>query len=149
MNISQCNILLADDDADDCIFFQEILADMVLKPSLAIVNNGLALMYLLTQQRQQLPDMIFLDLNMPGKTGNECLLEIKRSEKLKHIPVIIFSTSLNPEVVNLLYETGAYYYIRKPGEYSKLRLVVHQAILTVMDKKKTRPAKQNFVLSIE
>ena len=83
------NLLLADDDEDDRIFFNEALQELPIDTSLNTVNDGQQLMNLLTSISTTLPDIIFLDLNMPLKTGYECLKEIKLNEKLKCLPVII------------------------------------------------------------
>jgi CheY-like chemotaxis protein len=141
------NLLLADDDTDDCIFFREALEDLPITSTLTTVNDGAELMRLLYASIDKLPDILFLDLNMPRKTGYECITEIKLSEKLKHLPVIVFSTSLDRAAVNLLYEKGAHYYIRKPGEFSKLKQVIHKAILLTSGTDKERPPKEDFVLN--
>ena len=118
------NLVLADDDIDDCIFFKEALEELSYVTALSTVNNGVALMRLLTEGTEPLPHAVYLDLNMPLKTGFECLVEIKQTEKLKDVPVIIFSTSFNPEVVENLREQGATYYIRKPGDFSDLKKIL-------------------------
>src|SRR4051812_38109776 len=116
MNKHHYNLLLADDDEDDCAFFKEALDELSLPVSLVVVNDGVQLMdYLAANSSNNLPDMLFLDLNMPRKNGHECLKEIKEIEKLHTLPVIIFSTSLDIEIVDLMYKKGATYYIRKPG----------------------------------
>src|SRR5688572_16072019 len=107
------HILLADDDEDDRFLFQEALSEMSLHTRLVTALDGEQLMNQLGEDR--LPDVLFLDLNMPRKDGFQCLLEIKQNEKLKQLPVIIFSTSFHPDAVNKLYENGAQYYIRKPS----------------------------------
>lgn len=146
MNNKKHDLLLADDDIDDCIFFKEALEDLLIAATLTTVNNGVDLMQLLTAQPGNLPDILFLDLNMPRKTGIECLSEIKADDKLTHLPVIIFSTSLDMDVVNMLYEKGARYYIRKPAEFSKLKQIIHKAITLVTAPDQKQPAKENFVL---
>ena len=108
-------ILLADDDIDDCIFFKEAVDELMLSTHLTIVHDGEQLMQLLTNETNELPDVLFLDLNMPRKNGFECLSEIKLNKKLKQLPVIIFSTSFEQEVVNRLYQNVAQYFIRKPS----------------------------------
>jgi len=92
------------------------------------------------------PDLILLDLNMPRKSGFECLLEIKLIDKLKDLPVIIFSTSLDMEVVDLLYRKGAHYYIRKPGQYGKLKKVILEAVTLTLKNKLTQPTRDKFIL---
>lgn len=86
------NILLADDDTDDCTFFKEALKEFPLPTHLIAVHDGEQLMKLLTNQTNELPHVLFLNLNMPRKNGFECLREIKFNKKLKQLPVIVFST---------------------------------------------------------
>ena len=115
MNIKLLNILLADDDVDDCIFFRAALEELLLSVKLIAVHDGEQLMQLLTDETYHLPDVLFLDITMPRKNGFECLAEIKLSHKLQSLPVIMFSTSFEQEVVNRLYKSGAQYFIRKPS----------------------------------
>jgi CheY-like chemotaxis protein len=140
------SLLLADDDADDCFFFKEALEEVCISAKLVTVNDGVRLMELLYAKEIQLPDAIFLDLNMPRKSGLECLSEIKANEKLTNLPVIIFSTSLDINVVNLLYEKGACYYIRKPGEFDKLKKVIFEAVTLTSQSLLTQPARDRFIL---
>src|SRR5665647_2218424 len=92
MNLIQLNILLADDDTDDCIFFKEALRELLLYTNLTTVQDGEQLMQLLTNETNELPHILFLDLNMPRKNGFECLSEIKQNKNLKDLPVVIFTT---------------------------------------------------------
>ncbi len=146
MNEFTHRLLLADDDIDDCVFFKDALDGLPVSATLITVNDGVKLMTLLTSLADKLPDMLFMDLNMPRKTGYECLLEIKMNSHLKHLPVIIFSTSFNSEVIDLLYEKGAHYYIRKPGEFAKLKKVIYKALTVVARESAKRPAKEKFLL---
>jgi len=148
MVTTKLNLLLADDDMDDCTFFKEALEDLSVTASLTTVSNGVELMHLLNSKPGDLPDLLFLDLNMPRKNGFECLSEIKLSHKLKHLPVIIFSTSLDLEVVNLLYEKGARYYIRKPAEFSKLKEVIRETLIITAQKNELQPSKDKFILQL-
>ncbi len=148
MNLKQLNILLADDDDDDCLFFKEALKSSTLTTHLTVVSNGEYLMELLNKT-PQLPDVIFLDLNMPRKNGFECLSEIKLSDKLKQIPVIVFSTSFEQEVVNRLYQNGAHYFIRKPSEFSQFKKIIQQMLLLVIQQNTKQPIEQNFVITLQ
>lgn len=141
------NILLADDDADDRTFFEDALEEMALTAKLTTVNDGVQLMNILTQtQKEKLPDVLFLDLNMPLKSGFECLSEIKSDTTLQSLPIIIFSTSLDTDTVDRLYAQGATYYICKPGEFSKLKKVILDAITLADQNKLVQPSRDNFVL---
>jgi CheY-like chemotaxis protein len=141
-------LLLADDDKDDCIFFQEALGELPLAASLTTVHDGEQLMELLEDRKQEPPPahVLFLDLNMPRKNGFECLEEIMSDEKLKDLPVIIFSTSFEQDVVNLLYKKGATHYIRKPADFSELKRVIHQALILATQDNFVQPPKEDFVI---
>ena len=128
MNQKRLNILLADDDTDDCIFFKEALQALPILTNLIAVHDGEELMKYLTEKSAQLPHVLFLDLNMPRKNGFECLSEIKHNEKLKDLPVIIFSTSNSQDKMNILFKNGADVYIRKPANFTQLIQVLHHAI---------------------
>jgi CheY-like chemotaxis protein len=140
-------ILLADDDMDDSILFKDILEELPLSTRLTTVFTGEQLMQLLKETTEQLPDILFLDLNMPRKNGFDCLSEIKQTEKLKLLSVVIFSTSFDPEVVNLLYKNGAQYYIRKPNNFGQLKKLIHQALILTAKTNSDYPTKEKFVLS--
>jgi CheY-like chemotaxis protein len=146
MNTKHHHLLLADDDIDDCTFFKDALEELPLATTLSTVNDGVQLMNYLSANLHDLPDVLFLDLNMPRKSGFECLSEIKLIDQLKTLPVIIFSTSLNLEVVNVLYQKGAHHYICKPGEYDKLKKVILDAILLTSQSKLSQPTRDNFIL---
>ncbi|KUJ61398.1 transcriptional regulator [Flavobacteriaceae bacterium CRH] len=147
MNNHKYNLLLADDDEDDCAFFKEALDDLLIPFSLVTVNDGVQLMeFLENKPSENLPDILFLDLNMPRKNGIECLTEIKQIQELKDLPVIIFSTSLDMNIVDKMYEKGAIYYIRKPGDFSKLKKVIGNALAITAENNFKQPTKEHFIL---
>lgn len=146
MSDQNFNILLADDDADDRMFFQDILDELLINATLNVVCDGVELMKFLEKNIRQLPHVLFLDLNMPGKSGSECLAEIKTHEKLRHIPVIIYSTSANPDVMEMLYYMGAHYYIRKEGDFSSLKTVIGKALALCRQEITEKPLRKNFLI---
>ena len=83
MNNNTIHILLADDDEDDKLLFKEALDELSFSTQLSTVKNGQALMQLLTEKKEEFPDILFLDLVMPKKNGSDCLVEIKESEEMK------------------------------------------------------------------
>lgn len=147
MDKMSINILLADDDDDDCLFFKEALEELPISTKLTTVTDGNQLMQLLYKS-DILPDVLFLDLNMPRKNGYECLSEIQISPILEKLPVIIFSTSFDKDSVNQLHDYGAHYYIRKPGEFAELKNVIYKALSTIENNNFVKPAKDKFVLSL-
>ncbi|ALM09059.1 transcriptional regulator [Sediminicola sp. YIK13] len=146
MDVIKYNLLLADDDSDDCLFFKEALEELPVDASLSIVNDGVQLMDFLSSISGDLPDALFLDLNMPRKSGLECLTEIKVTEELKQLPIIIFSTSLDLDVVDSLYEKGATFYIRKPGDFSALKKVIFEAITLTNNTNSKHLSREEFIL---
>lgn len=122
------NILLADDDIDDCHFFKEALEALPQTTVLTTVHDGDELMKYLSKNIERLPHVLFLDINMPRKNGFECLAEIKNNEALKDLPVVMYSTSGLKEKINILFNTGADVYIRKPANFAQLVQVIHHAL---------------------
>ena len=162
MKIRELDIILADDDTDDCLFFKEALNELLLPTHLTTVNDGEQLMQFLANIVHQqnismaLPDVVFLDINMPRKNGKECLEEMKLNEKLKHLPVIMFSTSYEKEVVNQLYKNGAHYFIRKPPEFLIFKKIIQQTLALIANELPEnkignilQPSIEKFVLTVE
>lgn len=141
-------IILVDDDKDDCFLFKEALDELTLPVVLSIIHDGAEFMNTLKNDTVDFPDVIFLDLNMPRKNGFECLKEIKGHSTLKHLPVIIFSTSFDTHVANRLYEKGANYYMRKPSDFSTLKQLIEQALSHISSPPVLQPTQENFVLTI-
>ena len=139
MNSKPLKILLADDDSDDCLFYKKALEDLLLPTQLTIVEDWEQLMNNLSRNSKNLPDILFLDLSMPRKNGFECLTEIKESEKLKDLIVIVFSTSFprdmiyEDNMIKLLLKLGAYDYIRKSGDMAQLTQVNHNTLNMVAE----------------
>jgi DNA-binding NarL/FixJ family response regulator len=86
---------------------------------------------------------------MPRKNGFECLSEIKLSKKLNQLPVIIFSTSFEQEVVNQLYQNGAQYFIRKPSEFSQFKKIIQHSLALIAQENISQPTRENFVITVQ
>lgn len=129
-NASPKRILLAEDDEDDFILFREALSESNESARLEWVRDGEELMDSLKMNVTGLPDIIFLDINMPRKNGFECLTEIRQHEDLKQLPVIIFSTSSDPALVSWMYNAGANLYLNKPTDFNGLKEKIQKAIET-------------------
>ena len=149
MEFASINLLLADDDEDDCQFFKEALEVLPFKSTINIVNDGEELMEILSAESTILPDILFLDLNMPRKSGYECLSEIKQIDKLKTLPVVVYSTSIGNDILNLLNDVGANFYIQKPGNFSDLKTLILEAIVLVTQKKSPQSLKETFVIHLK
>ena len=117
-------IYLVDDDDDDRVLFQDALKEVNNDVDLVTLKDGEELMDVLEKNVPPEPHIIFLDLNMPRKNGFECLYEIKRSNKLKDIPIIVFSTATQQDAIMRAYQNGANYYICKPNTFLLLKKVI-------------------------
>jgi CheY-like chemotaxis protein len=140
------NIFLAEDDADDRMFFQDALSQIAITTNLTLANDGLELMNNLDLMKPPPPDVIFLDLNMPHKDGFQCLDEIRNTPKFKDIPIVIFSTTANEDAVNKAYQFGATHYICKPTSFDLLVKII-EAVLSLEMWQKPQPPKEKFVLA--
>lgn len=121
-------ILLAEDDTDDCVFFEKALMSINLLTHLTAVHDGEELMNHLNDKQELLPDIIFLDINMPRKNGLECLTAIKKNQLLRNIPVVMLSTSNSEIMISSAFSKGANIYIRKPGDITNMKQVISHAL---------------------
>ena len=135
------NILLAEDDTDDRFFFDKVLQGIPIDTRLTTVNNGEQLMKYLLENQDQLPDVLFLDINMPRKNGFECVSEIRTNKKLKDIYVVMFSTfysryiGYESEMIKKLHNIGVDDYIRKPHDLVQLKKNIHKVLIEAIEKR--------------
>lgn len=122
------NVFLTDDDEDDRLFFEEAIDSISVDTSLKTFVNGDKLMTYLHKEGALLPDLLFLDLNMPIKNGIECLEEIKSSEKLSDIVIAIYSTSSSEKDIEDTFVKGANIYINKPSNFKDLKKVIAKVL---------------------
>jgi CheY-like chemotaxis protein len=141
----QLHFLHADDDPDDRFFFDMILKGLVISTRLTAMEDGEKLMIHLSLNFDPLPDVLFLDLNMPRKNGLECLKEIKQNENLKQLPVVIYSTSLHNDLADELYNSGAHYYIRK-SSLEELEKNLTEVLDLMTRNKFIQPSRDQFIL---
>jgi CheY-like chemotaxis protein len=126
---SPLKVVFADDDEDDHFIFAKTLDEIFIPTELVCFDSSEVLINFLEKNFSNLPDVIFLDLNMPRVNGLECLIEIKRNERLEHIPIVIYSTSFQPEILDLLYKADAYNCILKSSNYKARK----EAIISVFE----------------
>jgi len=111
--------MIIDDDKDDRFFFKEALKKMLHSPICLEADGGVEALQLL-RKVEQLPDFIFLDINMVRMDGRECLTELKKDAKLKNVPVIMYSTSSTEESIAEFLKLGAAGYLNKPMDMKML-----------------------------
>lgn len=121
------SIVLADDDSDDIEIFKDSLNEVQSDIQLESVSNGKQLMELISHF---LPDLLFIDLDMPVKNGLECLVEIRSNPKMEELPVIVFSSTTRPANIQTAYEMGAHLFLIKSSSYEEYKSAL-KAILTM------------------
>ena len=114
------NILYADDDADDREIFCEAIKEI--NPAIKVVlgKDGEETLKILSVQKE-LPNLIFLDINMPKMDGIECLVKLKLDDRLKGIPVIIYSTTSNENDQTKIALLGASNFILKGNSFENVK----------------------------
>ena len=142
------NVLLADDDEDDRLFFKDAIDEVKIKTNVTMVNDGVELMDYLNKQNIVLPHVIFLDLNMPRKNGIQCLEEIRANKVLRDLSVAIYSTSASEDDIEETFVKGANVYIKKPNDFATLKRAIAQVISINWQYQTSGLNKENFLLSI-
>lgn len=130
MDNTPFRILLADDDESDQFLFKDVLEELKIQTIVHTVDDGVYLMEYLAQKDTPLPDLLFLDLNMPRKNGLDCLKEIRQNEALNHIAIVIYSTSSTEKDIEETFLNGANVYLKKPSEYKLLKEALNKIVTT-------------------
>lgn len=125
--IDLLTILVADDDDDDRMMVEDAFRECGWRNPIQFVVDGEELMDYLHHRGQfsdddahPLPSLILLDLNMPRKDGREALRDIKADPALRHIPIVVMTTSRSPDDITRSYQSGANSFVSKPGGYVAL-----------------------------
>jgi CheY-like chemotaxis protein len=122
------HILLVEDNEGDILLTTEALEEAKIITQLSVVRDGKEAIDFLTKQGKypgaEMPDMLLLDVNLPKKNGHEVLKFLKGDEDLKHIPVIILTTSSSPTDIDMAYRNYVNCFITKPVEVSDFMRVI-------------------------
>lgn len=128
MKAKMIEILLVDDDPGDVRLTVEALKQTKMLTNLSFARDGIEALAFLRRQGKQAdvprPDIIFLDLNMPRMDGREALAEMKKDADLKHIPVVVLTTSSDEEDILRSYNLHANCYVTKPVDLQQFMKVV-------------------------
>lgn len=113
-------VMIVDDDSDDSALLKEIVTEIHPETQCMIASDGLEALSILNFS-PRLPDFIFLDINMPHMNGKEYLKRIKSNERLKHIQVIIYSTTRHISDIEETRQLGASFFMTKSVMISQIR----------------------------
>ncbi|MDV7139545.1 response regulator [Maribacter sp. TH_r10] len=148
MALNKMNIVLADDDADDRMLFEEAINEIEIKTELSLFPDGKQLMDYLGHPSTKLPEIIFLDLNMPVKNGMQCLQEIRQHKALSHLCVAIYSTSSSEQDIEETFINGANIYINKPNSFGALKKAVDKVLRLNWQYHTSALNRDNFLLRL-
>lgn len=148
MKHDELYVLLADDDDDDRLFFKDAIEKVKVKTVVNMVNDGVELMEYLNNSTTRLPNLLFLDLNMPRKGGMECLKEIRSNNELKDLSIAIYSTSGLEKDIEETFINGANIYIKKPNDFEELKKVLATVININWQYHTSGFNKENFLLNL-
>ena len=140
------HIILTDDDEDDRLFFTDAFEELKISTKVQTFRDGAELMEYLNSEQAVLPEILFLDLNMPKKNGIECLHEIKSNPKFENMAIAIYSTSSSEEHIEETFVSGANIYIKKPSEFQTLKKVLSDVVTMNWQYHTTGMNKDNFLL---
>ncbi|MBP1221625.1 response regulator [Flavobacterium sp. 1355] len=135
-------IFYTDDDEDDLSIFTDAVESISKKIELKTYNGGEKLLTAIYNPPPT-PHVVFLDLNMPGKNGFDVLAELRSSEEKRDIPVVIFSTSSEPGIIEKCRKLGANFFITKPVLMKDIVKSIEYVL--EIDWKKFIPDPKNFV----
>jgi CheY-like chemotaxis protein len=129
-------ILLVDDDKDEFMLMKDTFVALNLRVHLSYSNNYFSLSRYM-ESAATIPDMIFLDINMPRHNGRDCLIMIRNAERYKQVPVIMYSNSSATIDIETYLHLGATAFIVKPNNFERMKEVFGK--LFSVDWKKTKP----------
>lgn len=148
MDKDYIHIILADDDEDDRLLFIDAFEELKINTKVNTFNDGVELMDYLNSPDAVLPNVLFLDLNMPKKNGIECLYEIKANERFREIAIAIFSTSSSEEHIEETFVQGANIYIKKPSDFATLKKVLSDVVTINWQYYTSGLNRDNFLLRL-
>lgn len=139
------HVFIADDDPEDIDFFKLALQEIAEDVKLTIAKNGLEMLDFL---KVVIPDIIFLDINMPMMNGMDCLAEIRKQKSLDPVPVIIYSTGASKADIYKSYILGANRYIKKPVYFDAIKKQLAQTLALNLKDLSHISAMENYVVNL-
>jgi CheY-like chemotaxis protein len=144
LNIDSTHIMIAEDDDDDFYIFKVAMEELSFTMVLTRADNGDILIRLLDNK---IPDILFLDLMLPGKDGRQCLREIRANHKYDSLPVVMYSSLRDMKEVEFCYREGANLYVIKPSAFTDLKGILERILGIDWKKVMYYPPLSQFVVT--
>lgn len=144
---NQPRIYLVDDDQDDREMFTAALALIYPNADVTELSDGQQLLDALAENAHNMPEYIFLDLNMPKCSGMECIEQMTHNPNTQNMTIAILSTSSNPDSIEKAFRLGASFYIIKPTSFTNLKSFIGKVLSPEYQNTKAQTIK-DFLLTV-
>lgn len=141
---AQTELLIAEDDDEDFEIFKLALEDLEVSVLVTRAENGKILLQILDKH---IPDILFLDILLPYIDGRQCLKEIRSNRKFDLLPIIIYSSVHDPNVIEFTFREGANIYTIKPSSFQELKLILKKVLSIEWKKSLYYPGLPDFVIN--
>ncbi len=137
------DIIIVEDDVDDLLFFEMAVTDTDLPVTIRHAKNGDLLFALL---KEQVPELLFLDVYMPCQDGISCIQKIRQSKEYDNLPVVMYTSNMYNETIEECHESGANFYLVKPNSIAELTEKLKKVFSLDWQAANRTPSMLNFVI---
>lgn len=148
-SLEKISVLLVDDDQDDIDLFQLAFSKVKVKSSVSFLKNGLEAIEYFQNPENEIPSILFLDLNMPLMGGKEVLYKLRADERFRNLPIAIYSTSNSEGDIEDTLSLGANIYIVKPYNFTKLVEIIEKVLKVQWQYETSQLDMRNYLLVVE
>ena len=148
-SLEKISVLLVDDDQDDIDLFQLAFSKVKVKSSVSFLKNGLEAVEYFQNPENEIPSILFLDLNMPLMGGKEVLYKLRAKERFRNLPIAIYSTSNSVGDIEDTLSLGANIYIVKPYNFTKLIEIIEKVLKVQWQYETSQLDMRNYLLVVE
>ena len=148
-SLEKISVLLVDDDQDDIDLFQLAFSKVKVKSSVSYLKNGLEAIEYFQNPENEIPSILFLDLNMPLMGGKEVLYKLRADERFRNLPIAIYSTSNSEGDIEDTLSLGANIYIVKPYNFTKLIEIIEKVLKVQWQYETSQLDIRNYLLVVE
>jgi len=120
-------VVMADENKDGLLFFKQAFKEVKVKHELLVFNDCFELISYL-KLTEEIPHLVFLDLNMPGKSVLQCITEIRAAKRLSDIVIAIYNTSGTDGDIENTFIAGANIYIKKPHDFTAFKKIIEEVL---------------------
>lgn len=148
MNKEFLNVIVADNDENNLIFFKNILKELKISIKVQCFSNGKDMMLYLNNNDAVVPEIVFIKYTIPGKDSMECLEEIEADSKFNKMVTAIFSEPISEDEIEDIFVKGANIFMKKPESFEALKKVLTEIITINWQYHTSGLNKDNFILKV-